>query len=342
MLDASRRWDLFGYDLSRVAHYVRAGWTEFLWGEESPVLPAVDEVVLAHRDDGRQQYLLAGKAVAQPSGAQPEAQAVVLPDSLALTRVLHVPVAAEAGLASVVALEVTSHSPFPAGDTCRGWSVTGRTETSVEVLLAISSRSAVMAHIAGKFNTHELEDFEVWVDADGRMVMLEGFGEAARRGRNRRRLRRAGMMLGYCLALLLLLPAVAAGAKYFELERVRGYQEEALRASGDAVRQREYLGESRELMDAVERYLNEYPSPHGELKRLAQLLGDDTWISGVDIAGDSMRIEGEASNASAVMQALLEHPAYARVQAPVAFKTQRSGLERFVFDLSLAPREPAP
>ena len=85
----------------------------------------------------------------------------------------------------------------------------------------------------------------------------------------------------------------------------------------------------------------EYPSVHRELRRLARILGDDTWISSADLRGTSLRIEGQAANASAVMQQLLDHPAYAHVKASAAFQKVRSGLERFVLDLTLAPEAQA-
>ena len=55
-----------------------------------------------------------------------------------------------------------------------------------------------------------------------------------------------------------------------------------------------------------------------------------------EIKGAQIKIDGESSDAAAVMQQLLDHPAYERVVAPVAIKKMRSGLEHFVLKLTLA------
>ena len=125
MLEASQPWSLFGYDVRRGLHYFRAGWREFLWGDNSVVLGAIDEVVSAHLSTGEVRYFKAGKLVDVPvTPGEVVAQAVVLPDHLALCKTLRVPAAAEADLESMLALEVTSSSPFPKGDTCYGWLIT--------------------------------------------------------------------------------------------------------------------------------------------------------------------------------------------------------------------------
>ncbi|MAT91725.1 MAG: hypothetical protein CME59_03920 [Halioglobus sp.] len=336
MLDASQHWTLFGYDLRRALHYVRAGWSDFLWGDESPVLPAVDEVVLAHTADGGTRYLRAGKPVDAPAAGAALSEAVILPERLVLARTLQLPLAAEADLDAVVALEVSASSPFPDADTCAGWRIVERGEQTMEIILVVSSRSAVMTHIAGQFDCHDVEAYEVWAEAGGRLVMLEGFGEAARRGRNRRRLGRMLATVGYCMALLVAISAVAAGAKYLELEQARETQERVQRNAGDAVTLRESLATSRRMLDTAEELLAQYPSPYRELQRIAALLGDDTWVAMAEVRGHEIRLEGQAVNASAVMQQLLEEPAYASVESPSAFKKVRSGLERFTLDLTLS------
>ncbi|MEZ5566808.1 MAG: PilN domain-containing protein [Halioglobus sp.] len=339
MTDASQRWNLFGYDLSRIAHYLRAGWRDFFWADTSPILPILDEVVLAHLENGEQTYLRAGRPAPRPADAVALSEAVVLPSRLVLAKTLWLPVAAESNLESVIAMEVNASSPFPGSDTCFGWSVLQRGDERMEVQLVLSSLSAVMTHIGQRFDSHDVHAYEVWAQVSDRMVMLRGFGENTRQSRNARRLTRMGSIFGLCLILLVAIAAVAAGAKYLELQRVLDMQQRVQNAAGAAVALRDSMVGARDLIDITRELMREHPSPHAELKRLAQILGDDTWVSGAEIRGSTLRIEGQSANASAVMQQLLDDAAYSAVEAPVAFKTVRSGEERFVLDLTLATAE---
>tara|TARA_R110000823_G_scaffold295738_5_gene415661 strand:+ start:43029 stop:44057 length:1029 start_codon:yes stop_codon:yes gene_type:complete len=336
MLDASQRWNLFGYDLSGIGRYLRAGWVEFFWSDTSPILPVVDEGVLANLEGGNTLYIRGGRPVAPPPDAARLSEAVVLPARLVLAKRLWLPVAAESDLESVIAMEVNASSPFPAADTCFGWAVLQRDDERIEVQLVISALSAAMTHISDEFNTHDVQAYEVWAQVDDRFIMLRGFGESARLGRNRSRLGRMALILGVCLLLIVAISAVAAGVKYLELQRVVEMQQRVEQSAGDAVALRESVADARSMIDITQELMRRYPSPHAELKRLARLLDDDTWISGVEIRGDAIRLEGQSANASTVMQQLLDNAAYASVQAPVAFRSVRTGEERFVLDLTLA------
>lgn len=340
MLEASDPWNLFGYDIRRGPHYIRAGWKEFLWGDESPVLGMVDEVVEVRLESGETRYYKAGKAVAQPgSSAEVAARAMVVPEKLALIKSLRIPVAAEADLESMLSLEVRASSPFPETDTCYGWLVSGRSASELEVQLVLSSRSAVMEYVASQTDSHDVNAFELWVHAHGRMVQLSGFGEGARRLRNRSRMLRMASVMAYCLLLLMLVFAIGAAAKYLELQKVQGMQQEVAASAAQAVELRTQLVSSKAMITAANTLLSEYPSPHLEMKRLSALLGDDTWLSSIEVKGAKIKIEGESVDASAVMQQLLDNPAYSRVEAPIAFKTGRSGMERFTLNLTLAAED---
>lgn len=339
MLETNQPWNLFGYDLSRGPHYFRAGWRDFLWGSDSPVLGSIDEVVQAHLDAGGSQYYKAGVLVAPPPNTgEVLAQAIVLPDDLVLARKLQLPPGAEAELDSVASLEVTASSPFPEADTCYGWVISDRNAEHLDVHLAISSRSAVMAHIAQRMDSHDVHAYEVWAPVEQGMVQLSGFGEGGRQQRNRRRLGRMALTGAYSLMLIMAMFAIAAGAKYFELQKVRSTAEIVQNSASDAVELRRGLSLSKAMIASVNEMLARYPSPHRELVRLSALLGDDTWLDTVEIKGPDLKIGGKSKDASAVMQTLLDHPAYARVEAPVAIKKMPSGAERFMLEVSLADR----
>jgi general secretion pathway protein L len=337
VLEANQPWSLFGYDVRGIFHYFRAGWRDFLWGDSSVVLGAIDEVVAARESTGDVRYFRAGRQVAAPdSGDEVLAQAVVLPDELVLSKALRVPVAAESDLDSMLALEVMSSSPFPSADTCYGWLLTERDATSLLVQLVISSKSSVMGFISSLTGGQGVESREVWAQAAGRMVTLSGFGEAPRLARNRQRLGRMVALLAYCVLAVVLLAGSAAGAKYLELQKVRSIQQQVEMTAGDAVDLRAALSASKTRLAAINQMFAEHPSPHRELKRLSALLDEDTWLGSIDIQGSAIKIEGQSDDASAVMQQLMEQSAYARVEAPVATRKAPSGAEQFVLKISLA------
>lgn len=337
MLETSQPWSLFGYDVRRIPHYFRAGWREFLWGADSPVLVAFDEVVEVRLEGGEVAYYQAGVPVAEPGVKDAvAARAILLPERLVLARTLRLPLEAEADLGSVVALEIKYNSPFPADDTCYGWVISERRQHDMDVELVITSKSSVMAFIASQESSQDVTAFEVWAQARERVVVLSGFGETGRQQRNLHRLTRMALMLGYCLVVVVALFAIDAGAKYLELERVRAIQSDVEQRSRDAVQLRTRLASAKTNIAAVNDLLVEYPAPYRELRRLAEILGNDTWVSAVEVKGTQIRVEGESRDAAQVMQQLLDNPVYARVEAPIAIKKVSSDMERFVLNLTLA------
>lgn len=340
MLEASQPWNLFGFDVRRGFHYFTAGWRDFLWGDDSVVLGAVDEVVAARQASGEVHYFKAGKVVGTPENPDAvAARAVVLPDELALCKTLTVPAAAEADLAAVLALEVTTSSPFPKADTCYGWSIAERRTHDILVHLVISSKSAVMAFIGANTQHQEAGTYEAWVQVADRMVMMSGFGEPPRLLRNRRRLTRMAAIVAYCVVAIMLLAALAAGTKYLELRKVRATAQQVEQAAKDAVALRTSLASSKSMIAEINGLLAAYPSPRRELQRLSALLDDDTWLGRAEIQGSTIKIEGESRAAAAVMQKLLDQAAYAQVEAPVAIRKTGSGLEHFVLKITLADAE---
>lgn len=345
MLDSSQHWNLFGLDLRHLGQYLRSGWQEFLWDTDSPVLAAVDEVVLVRQAGEPDCHYRAGKPTASVAAANGiSSTAVLLPDSLVLLKALQIPLAAEAEIESVIALEVNASSPFTAEDTSAGWVVTERTDTQLSLALVISSRSAVMAHVAEHFGSHDVQAQEIWANvhpeqaggAGGTFVVLSGFGESARRSRNARRMTRLAMMAGYCLAAVLLVSGLIALGKYLELQRVEAQYEEARVLSETPLGERERLADAKVVIAEAQVLTETYPSPLPEFMRLTKMLGEDTWISSAKVDGNLIRIEGESGNAAAVMQQLLDDPAYVRVDAVSAFKKVRSGMERFALELVVA------
>lgn len=338
MLETSQPWNLFGYDLRRGLYVFQAGWRDFLWGSNSPVLPMIDETVEVYRESAGPLYYQVGKPVPQSSTfTEPAPGAVLLPDELVLFKVITIPRAAEGSLRSVLALEVKANSPFPEGDTCYGWSILETTQTELSVQLAISSFSTVMEYIGNQLDCHDVHTYEVWALVNNTVVVLSGFGEPARQKRNKKRMTRAALGVSYCMAVVVACFALAAGMKYLELQWVKESHRNIEQRAADVIRLRSDLSVGKLQLAAANAMIAESPDLMAELARLSHLLGDSTWLTSLDMSGTKVRIDGSSLDAAAVMQKLVDEPAYGDVTAPAAIrKEKRSGTERFVLDLSLA------
>ncbi len=246
------------------------------------------------------------------------------------------PIAVEADLADVLALEVTASSPFGAEDTASGWRVVERLEQHLEILLVIVSKSAAMTYIARHHDSHDAQAQEVWARVDGTALVVEGFGEKRRAAYYRRRLSRVAIMIAIAAVLLLILAASSAGMKKLELGRVEAaaarIQAEAQEASGH----RATLGQGNEIIAVINELSALYPSPHPEIARLTRLLGDDAYIERFSMAGLEIDLRGRAQNAAQMMQKLSEQPRYTDVAAASPIRRiPNSDIEQFHLKLKL-------
>lgn len=331
MLDQSRQWYLFGYDMRRIGHHWQVAWAEFLWGDRSPVRARLDEVVQVE-GGGVQGNFHAGSPVV---AGEPTCAAIVLPETLVLFKTLALPLAAEDELESVMRLEVMANSPFPAGDTAAGWSLSERGEKNLRVELAIASRSAAMRLLGREYDVHDVHEREVWALAGGRPIVLRGFGEGARLARYQRRLLRIALLLGGSLLLVLLILALATGGKYLRLQQ---YEALAARVESEAVevtRQRQSLSVANQTILAVNEVLREYPDPHKELARLTALLGDEAYVAQFTQRGRELRLRGRAEDAAGVVQSLTREAAYEEVADQGITAVGSTGIEQFNVNIRL-------
>ncbi len=340
MLETSQPWSLFGYDLRRGLYIFQAGWRDFLWGPNSPVMPLIDETLTVYGEHAEPVYYQAGRPVSKPDNTtELKSSAVMLPDELVLSRKITVPKAAEANLASVVAMEVKANSPFPEDDTCYGWTVLSTTDQELAVQLVISSSSTVMEFIASLLDCHDVHAHEAWAKIGNNVVVLSGFGEAARQGRNKKRMILGALGVSYCLAVVLVCFALAAGMKYLELQQVNEMYQNTNQRAENAVKLRSQLSEGKRQLVVANTMIAQSPDLYAELVRMSRLIDDETWLTGLDIQGTKIRIDGQSLDAAAVMQKLVDEPAYGEVTAPSAIrKDKRSGTERFVLDVRLASK----
>ncbi len=332
MFESGQNWELFGYDMRDIGKHFKAAWRQLLWAYDSPVRSHLDEPVSLRSAGGVCCYQ-AGKPCRE---AQTNCVAVLLPDDLVLTRTLRLPVAIEADLESVLALEVNSNSPFAAVDTAYGWALVGRDEQSLHLVLVIVSLSSAMTYIGHEYDCHDAQAQEAWVEVEGRMIVVRGFGEARREDCYRRRLLKVGAMLGAAFLALLLIAGAGAGFKKLELERLEAMAAVAEREAQQATRMRTALNVANETTAAVEQVSGLYPSPHLELARLSKLLSDDAYVERLSINGREIDLRGRAVDAADVMQLLTEQSQYAAVTAASAIrKIPGTNVEQFHLKIQL-------
>ncbi|WP_116367407.1 PilN domain-containing protein [Parahaliea mediterranea] len=335
MLDASQKWQLFGFDVREIGKYWQHAWAEFLWGDRSPVRSHLDELVRLQGPDG-ERYFHGGVQV--DPGRADYCEAIQLPADLVLSRALRLPLAAEADINAVMQIEVASCSPFPAADTAAGWTVQSREDSALKVQLAIASLSATMTYLGSHYDIHKVDEVEVWADGPERPIVLRGFGEGLRLQRYKRRLQRIGLMLGGCVVLVLAMLLVAAGGKYLELRRVQA-QAEALQVDAATAQQiRGELQSANETAGKMNEVLAQFPNPHFELARITALLGDDAYVTQFTMRGSEIRLRGRATDAAGVMQSLSAVEAFAEVSSPAAItRLGNTGQEQFTINIKLRP-----
>lgn len=311
MLDSGQNWELFGYDMRNLGRHWLAAWRDLLWAHDSPIRRRLDETVTLHTPEGGRNYH-AGKPV---SGVGASCEAVLLSDELALSRVLTLPLEVESEIGDVIALEVSANSPFTRDDTGFGWRIIERTEQQLNVVLVIVSMSAAMTYVGQQYDSHDAYAQEVWVDIDGDLVVLHGFGEGQRERLYRKRLLRVAATAALGGMLLLLMGAVGAGFKKIELGQLESLAAVTQQESAEAARMRSALGQANEMISAVNRERVAYPPVHFEVARLTRLLGDDVHLERFGMTGLELDLRGRARDAAAVMELLTGQAHYAEVIA---------------------------
>ncbi len=333
MTQASKQWEILGFDTRRIGSTFVAAWRDFLWGDDSPLRTRLDEVVHLQGEDG-DCYLQSGTETTAP--AADACEGLLLPESLVLGKTLSVPLAAETELHAVMAMEIAANSPFPADDTAAGWKLVGRSESSLTVQMSIVSLSAVMAYLGARYGIHDRRAREVWASSASGPVALAGFGEHRRTRHYRQRLIRVAGLVLLSALLVLLISALAAGGSYLQYQRLEEQVAVAERDSRAATEIKAELQAANQTINAVNDIVSRYPSPHLEVARLTRLLGDDVHVTQFSMRGRELKLRGRAADAASVMELLTDEPAYASVTAPQAIVTVPGGLEQFYLNIGMA------
>jgi general secretion pathway protein L len=360
MLGASKELRLFGLDLGAAGQGFRALLTQFFWASDSPIRQRLDEPVEIYsltpgstaqvysRRVYRAAIAKAEDDSQQGYQAQAQAQAIELPDAQVLHRSMTLPAALTASLDDAVRMEVRTFSPFREDDTAYGWRIRERSPEALTLDVAIASRTAafrmlreLQSQTGGEHDDEhtDVHSHEIWTFVAGpdAPIVLLGFGEEAR---NQRYLSRLSSLARVATAILLgLFLAPIATGLVFSL-RADALDEELARLRAevaDELSMREELGTVRQLGAQISAALNAQADFQKELGVLTEQLPDDAYAQRIQLRGDEMTVSGLADDAADLMTRLSEYPGYAEVTNRGGFRRDRSGRERFNFEISFAP-----
>ena len=260
--------------------------------------------------------------------------ALQLPDELVLIRQLTMPAMSSAEIADAVALEAQILSPFAPTDIVWGFRLSPGTGDTVRVELALASRKQIASHLQTReADLAGLAPPEVWVlSPSGQPIVMPGYGETSRM-QHMRKWRRFGLLL--VVLALMLVAAIAitptVQLRFRAIEAVNAYTAVHQRTLPLAAKREELVKTSERL--AV---LNEIVSNRMDslkvLDLLTQSLPDDTSLLGLQVQGLKVTMNGQTTNAAALMQHLSAQPGIQEVRAPSA-ATRPLGVSKDSFSL---------
>ncbi|CAM5781014.1 PilN domain-containing protein [Ottowia pentelensis] len=316
------------------------------------LLPQVP--IALHQPDGSSSAWLATGELACPVVSGPgdgaAVQVLQLPVDRVLERSLTLPRLAPVDVTQAVQLDVAAASPFGAEQTVWGFCTRRIGGERLRVDVAIAARQQVEQNLY-EAKLASSTPTEVWVltgpvpdDAGAvRPIVLRGFGEGARQQITRRGLTRH---LGLAALALALLAALVVTPTALQRERAR----QAVR-SFDALQkqaapqlaQREALLRRLERVQAVSDLLGQQLALPPVLDLLTRTVPDDAWLTSLRVDGNKLVLNGQASDAAALVQRLSAQPGAHEVRlASPATRGAGAAKETFIIELKLDARRYGP
>lgn len=315
------------------------------------LLPQVRITLL--RADGSRGVWRWNRGVALPARNSGDADdaaltALELPAEQALLRTLTLPSLPADELAHAVALDVAANSPFAPADTRYGYvSDAGAAGAATRVQVAISAQ-AYVAQALERAGSAAGAAPEVWVlppaahapagVATGalRPIVLQGTGDGARLRAVRRGCTQRTVVLVLVLALLAglaITPAVLMRARAAQARQALAALQHRV---APQLQQREALAQRLERLQQVRQVLAGQLAPPPVLDLLTRALPANAWLTAVRIEGDKVVLNGQADDATTVVQLLAAEPGAHGVHlASPATRRANAAQEIFVIELTL-------
>jgi len=323
---------LFGIDLvgiyefwrDGIAEAVDSGWFRWLLRGEP---------VRVEHPDGHSEIRMGSDGPLLAGDGSARATAVVLPEDLYLTKDVRLPQLSSRQLAAALALQAEQLSPFSGDDLAWGWRRSWANTGAEAVRIVMASRSAVIGYLSAGGHAQP-NGVEVWSSGNP-PVVLKGFGEGrrmARQAAGRVRLAAAAVLL---LGLLLLLAAVPLRQAQARLDEATTRLQQIQREAEPAIATREKLVASAAALDRLRGRSPARASEAEVLNELTALIPDDAMLFRFELRGDQLRLSGQASDASRVLQLLADSKAFSSVRSTGPFSRASNGRESFMFEVQL-------
>jgi general secretion pathway protein L len=272
---------------------------------------------------------------------------LVLSSDLGLATPITLPDAAEANLRNVVGFSMDRYTPFREAEVHFDVRITrrDRSNSKIDLMLYVVPRATLerlLEHLAAMgLKAARVDIIDEQQQPSGRagvnlLPPAEGKFPALRARLN-------GVL---AITALLLLITVLVVPLYQRHQTMRGLEHEleALRLPvREAEQLREDVNRRSETLRIIMERRNSAPPALDLIRELTRLTPDEAWAGQLEIKSGRLRITGEATAGSELLQALTTSGYFTdpRFESPLT-QNPKSGRERFVISLAIKERENAP
>lgn len=331
---------LFGWDLAAAWSYLRSGWAEALrWPLFSWLTPELAIRVI--QADGTESIRSGASARPATPKAKVLGTAVELPEAVLLRRQLVLPLLTDDEVRQAVEMDVRAASPFAEGELAWGYGVQPIEGGRIRVNAALTSRKLIEQRLDELRSRFGESPVEVWAGGPT-PFMIPGYGESERILRAHK-----ARSTAFVLLLLALLQATALALTPTLQLRERAIEARSLTdelrrsVQAQAASREEYV----KIVDQLRKLGVVAQRQHdllALLDRITRALPDDTFLIGLEVEGDTVRISGQSDNAAQLMQTLGSDSAFRDVKAPAGIaRAGTRGKEGFTIEFGLAAKTEA-
>ena len=338
------QWELFGFDLTKLWRLLGLGVRQVLYDESSWCASAFQPPLWVKSGDQWESWSAVGRGECVAEINLPTAPrenrffAAAVPEDAVLFKNIRLPQSEEFHLLEAMSLEIAVSSPFPEAERIAGWKIVSREQSSIDVLLAISSKSAAdnamsdwvqqNAHLR-----HGSKPALCTVHPSGHLIEFPSYIDPAREASYLRRLRNTASIIvaiAICACLILAMPV---GSSAYRAARLEG--QNALIRDDAAVIDRsiDRLHRQRAVLELILDDFQSRPDHAARLESVASTAPDGTFLEAMTMSDSEIEVTGYSTNAAEYMRLLTEQDQYTDVSARSAFlREPRTGLERFTID----------
>ena len=349
MTTQKNQWELFGFDLSKMGRLLKLGVRQVLYDESSWFASTFQPLLWIKADHQWEGWTAVGRGKSTSeidSTDTPKVNrfyaATVLADEV-LFKSIRLPKSEEFYLSEAMSLEIAVSSPFSEAEQIAGWKIVGRDQFTLEVLLAISSRSAAEnAVTAWAQENAQLQDASNVAlcarHTSDHLIEFPSYVDPAREVLYLRRLRKMASLVATAAVLMCFVLALPVVSSAYRAERLKDHNELIRDEAAVIDRSIEKLHRQRAALDLILEDFESRPDYSARLESVAGTAPDGTFLEAMKISNSEIEVTGYSTNAAEYMRLLTEQDQYTNVSARSAFlREPRTGLERFTIDWAFVP-----